>query len=280
MSNKIFVFRLIILTDELPASLRYAPFRVRYEIIRVFLYAGVRMSDNDFPSPGRVSFDKYDGLWKFLQNHQSLRGKPFPEKCGQDIWDIASDEFQFQQGFRGITLSGALTFNGDVGGPFFQLKLEPMKLELSHRLDRRFGHDRFLELEIPQLNGRLVPQFLKDLGDRGRDIIINWLIGSHSTPGHLFVGRHWKPFFVKPKERKDRKQVFWKESSDDVEEAAAAHRLFFFAVDGIDFTAGGHQPIEIPELLESIRPTWLNKKQPFLKLFSRTALGKVSASSV
>jgi hypothetical protein len=238
------------------------------------------MSDDDFPTLGPVSFEEYDALWKFLQNHKSLREKPFPEKCGQDIWDIASDELQFRQGFRGIVLSGAITFNADAGGPFFQFKLEPMKLDLSHRLDRRFGHDRFLELDIPQLDGRFVPRFLKDLRGRGRDIIINWLIGGQSTPGHLFVGSQWKPFFVKPKDRKDRKQVFWKESSDDVEEAAVAHRLFFFAVDGVDFTAGGHQAIEIPELLESIRPTWLNKKQPFLKLFSRTALGKVSASSV
>jgi hypothetical protein len=269
-----------ILTDELPASLRYAPFRVRYEITRVFLYAGVRMSDADFPKQGLVSFDEYDALWKFLQNHQSLREKPFPEKCGQDIWAIASDEFEFRQGFRGITLSGSLIFNGDAGAPFFQFRLEPMKLELSHRLDRRFGHDRFLELDIPQLDFYLVPRLLKDLGGRGRDIIINWLIGDYSTPGHAFFGRQWKPFFVKQKDRKDRKQVFWKESSDEVEKAAAAHRLFFFAVDGIDFTAGGHKAIEIPELLESIRPTELNKKQPFLKLFSRTALGNVSASSV
>jgi hypothetical protein len=233
------------------------------------------MSDEDFPRPGAVSFEEYDDLCKFMQNHQKLRGKAFPEKCGQEIWDIASDEFQFRQGFRGIILSGALTFNADAGGPFFQLKLEPMKLDLSHRLDRTFGHDRFLELDVPQLNGRLVPRFLKDLGDRGRDIIINWLLGGYSTPGHLFVGSCWKSFFLKPKDRKTQKQVFWKESSDDVE-VAAAHRLFFFAVDSVDFKAEGRKVIEIPDLLESIRPTALNEKQPFLKLFSRTALGNIS----
>lgn len=79
------------------------------------------------------------------------------------------------------------------------------------------------------------------------------------------MGRKWQPFFVKSIDRKERKRQA--KSEDD--EVAVAHRLYFFSI--------GHQQSEsdirtVDQLLDYIRPIEDNMHQPFLKLFSRTAL--------
>jgi hypothetical protein len=134
-------------------------------------------------------------------------------------------------------------------------------LDLSHRLDRRFGHDRFFEIDMPDLAGRYLPKSLKAIGARGPEIIYHWLVSSK----HPLMGRKWQPFFVKSIDRKERKRQA--KSEDD--EVAVAHRLYFFSI--------GHQQSEsdirtVDQLLDYIRPIEDNMHQPFLKLFSRTAL--------
>ena len=256
----------------MPSSLRSAPLCVTYEITRVFLHAGVPLTEIGFPELSNMN--DYDALWRFLKNLPALKGMPFPERCGREVWASALDDYR--RGFRGVMLAGSLRFNNSaITGPFFRFQLDPMKLDLSHRLGRRYGNDRFLEIDIPHLTGRHIPRTLSDLGDRGREIIVEWLVDGK----HQFLGRLWKPFHTKAKDRirRDRKQ-------DAAEDPETAHRLYFFAVDGNGFRdkmslfpdvrdAVVHSPISIKSLLNSIRPTRENTTEPFLKLFARTSLG-------
>lgn len=120
-----------------------------YEITRVCLYAGVSFSDIDFPEPAIL--DDYNILWRFLKGVKALERKPFPERCSEIIWDLASESSNFAQGFRGIVFSGSLRFDNEAStnsNPTFRFRLEPMKLDLSHRLGRRYGHDRFFESRV------------------------------------------------------------------------------------------------------------------------------------
>jgi hypothetical protein len=122
---------------------------VIYEITRVCLYAGVSFSDIDFPEPAIL--DDYNILWRFLKSVKALERKPFPERCSETIWDLASESSNFAQGFRGVVFSGSLRFDNEAStssSPLFRFRLEPMKLDLSHRLGRRFGHYRFFESKV------------------------------------------------------------------------------------------------------------------------------------
>lgn len=248
-----------------------------YEIVRVFLHAEVPLVDIEIPDPS--PFSDYDLLWKALRGLPALKDKEFPERSERQAWLAAQENYI--KGPHGVLLSGSLKFNSGSSptDPFFKLRLHPMKLDLSHRLGRRFGQDRFLELDIPHLAGRHVPRLLQELGDRGRDLVIEYLVDGV----HLLCGRNWKPFHCKPKE-KDRKRDILKDyNDDDASAAATAYRLFFFAVDGNGFRivksplqetsyAGNHFKLSISALLNLLRPTRKNTNESYLKLFSRTAL--------
>jgi hypothetical protein len=221
--------------------------------------------------------DDYDILWKSLRDLPALQGKEFPERSERAAW--YATQTNFAQGPHSVVLSGSLRFNEtNPTGPFFRLQLQPMKLDLSHRLGRRFGHDRFLELDMPHLAGRFIPKILKELGDPGREMIIEHLVDGT----HRLFGRTWKPFHCKPKDSKVRKRDILKDFNEE-DSAATAHRVFFFAVDGDGFTIvkdplrdpsdpESHARIDIPTFLNMVRPTRKNTHQSYLKLFSRTSL--------
>ncbi|EKD16851.1 uncharacterized protein L3040_001132 [Drepanopeziza brunnea f. sp. 'multigermtubi'] len=240
----------------LPRCLSRALPCVVYEVARVFLHADVPISKYN----GKVdaSLKDYETLWAHLRGLEVLRDKPFPERSSKEAWASALEKYE--SGFRAVVLAASLHFSPDEDETFFKLKLSPLKLEKSYRLGRRFGHDRFLEICIPQLSGRNIPSALAAMGERGPSIIIEWLVDST----HRFIGRSWKPFMVKDKER-PKKQILMVK---DVESVDAAFRVFFFAVDGCK----DRPKISIPKLLECVRPSQGNEHESYLKLFNRTTL--------
>ena len=244
---------------QLPPSLQDAPWLIIYEITRICLHTGVPLADVK-PPKGSL-FHEYNGFWASIQDNPIFKGKTLPEKSSREAWKSALTGSE--DGYYCIALSGSLQFN-DKAQPLFQFRLEPIRFELSHRLGRRLGNHRFLELEVPPLSGQGLPKVLADLGDRGREIVVEWLVDTT----HRLFGRMWKPFFnVKLK----KKQL-----------AETLNRVYFFAEDGngieasnlTDYEQGtGLFTMSVDALLNFIRPTRENKTQSYLKLFSRTALG-------
>lgn len=172
-----------------------------------------------------------------------------------------------------MVFSASLNFNSKESSCFFKLKLDPLKLDKSHRLGRRFGHDRFLEVSLPLLSETGdIPEALKT--ERGPEIIYQWLVSN----SHMLAGRSWQPFFVKPKEKKKRNQGT---IIKDLEELEASFQLYFFATDGVGFIheqptnpwpSIGHAVMPLTRLLDQIRPTKENENQSYLKLFARISL--------
>lgn len=199
-----------------------------------------------------------------------LEDRLFPEKCGAEVWKSAIDD-KVRAG-NSVVLAGNLLFGTDLE-PVISLRLEPLKLDRSHRLGRRLGHDRFLEICMPSLTDKKVLKSLGKVGPRLGEIFYDWLVDSN----HCLLGRDWQPFCVKPRERsKSKKDVA--EST----EAEASFRVYFFAVNGLGFRSNkdhgtrateGRYPISISKLLNIVRPTEENTHQSYLKLFSRTTLG-------
>ncbi|KAG8425956.1 hypothetical protein J3459_008559 [Metarhizium acridum] len=142
-----------------------------------------------------------------------------PQPSSHDAWDLALKGFQSTT--QAVMLSAELILNRSSAGPLFSLKLHPLHLEKSHRLSRRFGADRFLEILMPYPNH--VRKVAKTKNDNvSTDAIINWL-----TEKHYFLGRRWTAFYCKPAPRK--KGI--RKSAPAVPQV----RIFFFASDGDSF---------------------------------------------
>jgi hypothetical protein len=259
----------------MPDCLLSTPLHVRYEVIRIFLYASVPL--DGFILPDNPHWDNYDSLWRFLKGLPVLKNRPFPELSSKQAWAACED--QFRRGSRGVAMSGSLRYHdGSTStGPLFRFQLEPLRLEQTYRLRRRFGNDRFLELDIPNLTGRRVPKVLQRCRS-GKSIVIEWLFQDM----HPIFGRFWVPFCTRPKEGKERK-IGTVEPQNELDKGTA-HRIFFFAVHGVGFNDNHGTPKEsetvetrsamsVEALLNWIRPTWENRHESYLKLFARTPLG-------
>ncbi|KFY07487.1 hypothetical protein V492_07102 [Pseudogymnoascus sp. VKM F-4246] len=273
--------RLQIVFPELPQCLRDAPLCLRYEVTRVFLHAEVSMDGLQLPVRDIRTLHDYNEFWQLLKALPQLQGKLFPEKCSPKAW--ASSLANWKAGkFEGVVMSASLKFASSKSGPLFKVQLKPLTTDLTHRLGRRFGNDRFLEITLPNLNKCRPNGSTDDDLEMRRKEIIHWITGH----GHEFMGIEWRSFCVKDARSKKRiNDIELKKAPDDAENQAT-HQLFFFAVDGIGFQTGPtpptvkddaehHTKFSVKGLLHWLIPFRLerNQKQPYLKLFSRISLG-------
>jgi len=154
----------------MPHCLLDTPLHVRYEYYRVFLHTGV--SFKEIRLPFRPDWSDYDGLWTYLRQLPALKGKVFPERTEKQVWAAVQNEFH--SGSRGICMSGSIRYHSlSDSGPLFDFQLLPLKLEKTYRLSRRFDCDRFLELDMPNLTGKRVPSVLRDMGRKGKPMVID-----------------------------------------------------------------------------------------------------------
>lgn len=190
-----------------------------------------------------------------------------PERSSSSAWENAG------QAFEGVVLSGRLTFRMQAGGPLFEFKLNPLKVEPSYRFSRKFGNDRFCVISVPGLDSRHLPAYVRTDCIAARDTIITWLVEEE----HHFLGRTWRAFFVKPVE--SAKKAL-KNNRTDFNEPR--HKVYFFAEDGKQFQAKSagseldprkHVRKTVGEMIEWFMAFKLNQCQSSLKLFARLALG-------
>jgi hypothetical protein len=227
-----------------------------------------------------VDWENYDQLWIFLRNSPALRDKKLPARSDIRAWEAALKGFQV--GYHSVVMSGSLRLQeSSEPKPLFQFRLKPLKLDFSNRLERRFGADRFLDIDFPEIDEK------KAHGSLGT--ICEWLVDGK----HNFFNRIWKPFFVKRDRPSLKSQLDAVNLSQQDTDKGTTSKLYFLAVE-----ESGYQLYRMPgipprregcELLSSmtvstllnwVRPTEENKKQSFLKLFSRTALGELSSSNL
>ncbi|TGO10654.1 hypothetical protein BTUL_0129g00380 [Botrytis tulipae] len=254
----------------LPHCLEKAPFFVSYEITRVFLFVEVSMAK--FNLPYTKEWEQYDKLWNMLKMLPVLRDKKFPERCAADVWEVAKKGYI--RGFNGVVFTAALLENKKEPGPLLSFQLKPMRLDLTHRLERRFGSDRFFEVAIPDLGSRRKSSATAKVDPDAWNALKSWLVNRD----HQLLGRTYKAYFVKCGERK-KKSTLKSDTEDD--SFALPYRAFLFATDGHGFVKGSRTRNPTPnvlvrmtveELLNCIRPTSENDHQAYMKLFARTAL--------
>lgn len=260
-----------------------APLPVLWEVTRAALHCGVSLDTLDMP---------YDDTWrnpaefhKALKAHPDFRDKTLPARCDDAAWRAAFSSFRHSG--HSVTLIIEASYNHEKNGPLYKLALHSLKLGPSHRLARRFGADRFLEILVPSPTSKDKPEALK----RGHKT--DELIRLLSQSEHILLGRIWRSFYTT-----DKKVIEKRESAMGPQtKCYFQERLYLFAVDGDPFDRGiprGIPPKEeatstlhrtkmsIVDLLEwAIAPSHGgNKKQTTLKLFSRISLSMSPSSNI
>ncbi|KAL6909147.1 RNA dependent RNA polymerase domain-containing protein [Trichoderma evansii] len=253
-----------------------APLAVIWEITRAALHCNVSLDQFDLLYEPNDKWHDQRNLRDTISKHHLFHGKSLPQPSDSGAWQTALENFQTK--VKTVALSAELAYNQDPTGPLYNLRLHPLKLELGHRLARRFGADRFLEITFPPPSASSddKPKILEH-DKYGLEKIVDWLIRSC----HYFLGRFWRPFFVRTVKGK---------KASKANKGAPPERLYLFAYDGDNFrnpnTSDG-----IPRLQEALEIKnrrkmklsdllrWAisidkkhNSEQPVTKLFSRLAL--------
>ena len=214
-----------------------------------------------------------------MSSYVAKNGKFLPERSSADVWAKAEEMAP------GLMLTGDLIFNKDRGAPLFRFLLKPMKAERSSRLTRKWGTDRFLVLGLPGLLSSDLPECLRKDVPAVRDVIVRWLC----TSEHCILGRTWKAFYVKPRQKSTKSRRDTSPVSGEV-----MHRVYLFAVDGFGLksrqnslgrgltTIDPNASTTVKDMLDWFMPANMNKHQTVLKLFARIALGKtfISVSNI
>ena len=206
-----------------------------------------------------------------MSSYVARNGKVLPERSSADVWAKAEGMSP------GLMLTGDLVFSQALGAPLFRFLLRPIKAERSSRLTRKWGTDRFLVLGLPGLLSKDLPEHLKRDVPAVRDAVVHWLC----TNEHYILGRRWKAFYVKPRQKSAKSRQNTPQVPGEV-----MHRVYLFAVDGFQLETprnslgrglrvmGPNVSMTVGKMLDWFMPSALNKHQTVLKLFARIALGK------
>jgi hypothetical protein len=144
------------------------------------------------------------------------------------------------------------------------MRLQPLKLDKPHRLSRKYGADRFLELLVPSPDPANLPSSFKDKP------LYNDLLAWLTRKPHMFCGRHYRPFYMK----NGGQRTPLRQLSGPDPKPVYTSRIFLFAENGVDIASNGKPPTPVESMIG-----WAldlkggkNDCQPVLKLFQRLAL--------
>ncbi|PHH66199.1 hypothetical protein CDD81_262 [Ophiocordyceps australis] len=248
-------------------GLEKAPLAIRWEATRIAQHCDLSVADCDIPY--ELDCPEWHDQSRLRQRF-TTRDIPLPRRSEQKAWQTALKGFQSRE--NAVVLSANLVPSGSKSGPLYKLLPCPLELHLSHRLDRRFGADRFLyvSMALPRLVAKE---------------IIEWLVKGP----HYFLGRVWQAFYI-DKPAKTKQQSSASDTQKTARDKSQVARVFFFAIDGDHFRPP-REPDSLPLGLDAINPavrqklslggffSWVigfdntdNKQQQLPKLFSRIAL--------
>lgn len=263
-----------------PEWLKEAPFAIIWETTRIALRCNVKLKDVDLV---------YSPAWEdqavfrdALQQHPKFMAKRFPEQSTQVAWDSALSKHVSYGGTKRVVVYTILMgFNKSTSGPLYSIHLQPLSIDLPHRLSRHFGSDRYLEILMPSHHSSTpsVPHILRNHEEAVREVN-HWL----TRQRHDFAGRSWTAFYTKMDGFK-KLTAASRSGLGEAEEVILLNRVFLFAEEGVGIAPFTHSPDTSIQLAPPLRAhqmlDWLlqynkspqNRKQPYLKLFSRIALG-------
>jgi len=193
-----------------------------------------------------------------------------PIKSDLPEWMTSGNEYYNKKLNVAASLKLTLRWTGKLRGGRFEYHLNPIQLDKSCRLQRRFGADRFLVISARVPGSYTSIQQNQYSKDRSmKDYMCTWLTASE----HVIAGRYWKVYFgeqgsnIKLEGRDGRIQEF---------------KLYLFAETGFDMiprSVWSALPLEptqheimLEELIQWHIPLQPNLASTDLKLFSRWSI--------
>ncbi|RGP62108.1 hypothetical protein FLONG3_10335 [Fusarium longipes] len=255
-------------------GLNQAPLIILWELTRAALHCRVDLSEWDLEYKPDQSWHDQTNFRNLIFRHRLFIGAGLPPPCDRAVWNAALGSFASND--KTVVLSAEFIANTEDTVPLYRLKLQPPRLELGHRLARRFGADRFMEVIMPSPTTRDASDAIRK-DEQGVDKVIGWL----NDNLHYFLGRSWSPFY----NRAVRKSV--KDPRPPHKPITIAQeRVYFFATDGNNFrlpesqfppleeatSLGYRTKMRRSDLLKWAINVEENALQPVPKLFSRLAL--------
>lgn len=228
---------------QLPGFCLRLPVYLRVEVHRV-LQVGV------------ISPEQLDGLWQPPRNITTLH----------QLADRLDIHFNpgYETDFEDATLSAKLQWNTSSEGPLLRFELQRPVRDQSSALQRKFGADRILYVDLPPL--KQAPQgFAFVESQEAIKARVMEMIGND----HWLLGRKWVHFLVQEKKRK--------KSADPDSIKPGAYQLFFFAVGGDDDRI---PRISIVEFLNWPIPFRENKDSSSCKAYARLDLSSSRTTPV
>jgi hypothetical protein len=257
--------------------MKNAPMIAKWEVCRIAYHCSLSLEG--VPLKYLSQWRDQDIFWKDLKQHNCFRHKTFPAKCDREVWDQGHG--QDLNAERAVEYKARLRFDNPNRKP--KLELEIPVSGKSSRLRRKFGFNRFIELQLLFSDG--CATILKNKDEKRA--LARWLVQER----HPFLSQEWVACFIE--EMKSRKGKFGL-----VAPKITGKRVVLFAEHGAGLNIGSNMSarasqINHPSAFTSVDSfcdrydvlDWLlqldsNADQPYIKLFHRISLGSITTPFV
>ncbi|EXA29291.1 hypothetical protein FOVG_19212 [Fusarium oxysporum f. sp. pisi HDV247] len=260
----------VFIWPKCPAEMKNAPMIAKWEVCRIAYHCSLSLEG--VPLKYLSQWRDQDVFWKDLKQHNCFRHRTFPAKCDREVWDQGHG--QDLNAERAVEYKARLRFDNPNRKP--KLELEIPVSGKSSRLRRKFGFNRFIELQLLFSDG--CATILKNKDEKRA--LARWLVQER----HLFLSQEWVACFIE--EIKSRKGKFGL-----VAPKITGKRVVLFAEHGAGLNISSNMSarasqINHPSAFTSVDSfcdrydvlDWLlqldsNADQPYIKLFHRISLG-------
>ncbi|KAF2736322.1 hypothetical protein EJ04DRAFT_490091 [Polyplosphaeria fusca] len=228
--------------DDIPAEGRILPYFILFICTRLTIQLRIPLEEL-LPSLDTAWSDR-DAFKNSIRRHKMCSNADIEPKA---VWQAQKSSFD------GYTFRGRLILNRRTSGPVFNLELQPLQADPSCRLQRRFGTDRFLYLNVPAF----------DSGsgyNKSEMKLIEEQFKIWFCTEHAFLGRKWRAFHIEPIKKKKLGR-----REDDLSDK----RIILFATEG----CGISESWSLGKFLNWFFPFEKNQQQSFCKAYARLDLG-------
>ncbi|KAL1651490.1 hypothetical protein SLS61_005441 [Didymella pomorum] len=244
--------------SETDLSLQIMPFFALFICQRIALERSISLADLVRNMDIASACASPIAFWTSLHEHPKISHIKY--KDSDRLWSAMKRKYDgyTDDGYTydGYTFKGQINLRSKRSGPIFRLELHPILPDKSCRFQRKYGADRFLYLNVPELEVKAwtggTQEDLANIRERWEE----WL---HTE--HKFLHRKWRVFHIEP----------LKKAKTRGRNAEVTHRsrIVLFATEG----CGISQKRTVGELLDWFLPFGRTQGQSFCKAYARFDLG-------
>lgn len=118
-----------------------------WEVCRIALHCNIDISGNQVGIEIGEDWRDHNVLRAKLKENCLFANKVFPSENDDAAWKAALDSGR--KGEKAVSYSIDFSYKDGPAKPLYDVHLRPLVLDLSHRMHRRFGADRWLEVNMP-----------------------------------------------------------------------------------------------------------------------------------